>query len=226
MSNSSSTNVQTVPVIGQSSSSVEPSQSSQTSLLLETLTNKSSLKLTQFQLGNDGEDSSHQQQERNETNDMMLDLSQPRLSSQQKEVKFFIPDQRLSTGSNMSTSSIESISDNQSHSSYSQFSPILSSNTSGVNLTTNSMLQHGICIKQTLVTVKEIKIASKAIEMITCFMQHRQDCIPHVLNTKMFNECVLDVLTGSVSADIRVYTQKFLYKLSQIETVPFNCPPK
>ena len=217
-------------MIGQSStsSSVEPSQSSQTSLLLGTLTNKSSLKLPQFQLGNDGEDFNdhHQQQERNEMNDIMLDLSQPRLTSQQKEVKFFIPDQRLSTGSNMSTSSIESISDNQSQSSYSQFSPILSSNTSGVYVTTNSMLQHGICIKQTLVTVKEIKIASKAIEMITCFMQHRQDCIPHVLNAKMFNECVLDVLTGSVSADIRVYTQKFLYKLSQIETVPFNCPPK
>ncbi len=224
MSNSSSTNVQTVPVIGQSS--VEPSQSSQTQLLLGTLTNKSSLKMSQFQLGNECEDFNHQQQERNEMNDIMLDLSQPRLSSQQKEVKFFIPDQRLSTGSNMSTSSIESISDNQSQSSYSQFSPIISSNPTGVNLTTNSMLQHGICIKQTLVTVKEIKIASKAIEMITCFMQHRQDCIPHVLNTKMFNECVLDVLTGSVSADVRVYTQKFLYKLSQIETVPFNCPPK
>ena len=126
----------------------------------------------------------------------------------------------------MSTRSIELISDTQSQSPYSKFSPMLSSNTSGVNLTTNSMSHNGIGIKQTLVTVKEIKIASKAIEMIRFFMQHRQDCIPHVFNTKMFNECVLDVLMGSVLADIRVYTQNVLYKLSQIETVPFNCPPK
>lgn len=203
-----------------------PSSLQQPLLLLGTISNKSNLKLSQLQTGSDDP---NQQQERNELNDIMLDLNQPRISSQpqQKEVKFFIPDQRLSTGSNMSTSSIDSMSDNQSQSSYSQFSPTLSSNTTTNNVaTTASMLHHGICIKQTLVTVKEIKIASKAIEMITCFMQYRKDCIPHVLNMKMFNECVLDVLTGSISAEIRVYTQKFLYKLSQIESVPFNCQYK
>jgi hypothetical protein len=204
-----------------------------------TASNKSNLKVTtSFNLPEDD----------NQEKDMITDPSSilPRLSLQQQQqqqlqnkVTFYIPDQRLSTGSNMSTSSTDSMSDNQSQgsSSYSQFSPTTSctnstSTATSLNTkTTNSinnklLLQPGICIKQKHVTVKEIKIASKAIEMITCFLQYRKDCISHVLTTKMFNECMLDVLTGSVSAEIRAYTQKFLYKLSQTQTFPFNCPHK
>ena len=210
-----------------------------------TVSNKSNLKVTtSFNLPEDD----------NQEKDMITDPTitsttsvLPRLSLQQQQqqqqlqnkVTFYIPDQRLSTGSNMSTSSTDSMSDNQSQgsSSYSQFSPTTSCTnststaTSLNNKSTNSinnklLLQPGICIKQKHVTVKEIKIASKAIEMITCFLQYRKDCISHVLTTKMFNECMLDVLTGSVSAEIRAYTQKFLYKLSQTQTFPFNCPHK
>ena len=136
----------------------------------------------------------------------------------QKEVKFFIPDQRLSTGSNMSTSSVDS-SDNQSQSSYLQFSP---SSTLNSNSTCQA-LQHGICIKQTKVSVNDIKIASKAIEMVSCFLQYRKDSISYLFNMKMFNECILDVLTGSVSSEVREYAEKFLLKLSQIETHTFKC---
>lgn len=138
----------------------------------------------------------------------------------QKEVKFFIPEKvaacnRLSTGSNMSTSSVES-TDNQSSLNHS-FSP------SSYNANVGG-LQNGICIKQTLITKKDIKIAAKAIEMITCFLQYRKDCISVLLNIKMFNECIIDVLTGSISSEIRGYMEKFLLKLScQIDSPSHKC---
>lgn len=138
----------------------------------------------------------------------------------QKEVKFFIPEKvaacnRLSTGSNMSTSSVES-TDNQSSLNHS-FSP------SSYNTNVGG-LQNGICIKQSIITKKDIKIAAKAIEMITCFLQYRKDCIPVLLNIKMFNECIIDVLTGSISSEIRVYMEKFLLKLScQIDSPSYKC---
>jgi hypothetical protein len=130
----------------------------------------------------------------------------------QKEVKFFIPNHRLSTGSNMSTSSIDS-SDTQSQLSQIQLSPSSYSNA----------LHSGICIKQKSITTKDIKIASKAIEMISCFVQYRKDCLTNLLNMKLFNDCVIDVLTGSISTDIRIYMANFLLKLSHIETATLKC---
>ncbi len=130
----------------------------------------------------------------------------------QKEVKFFIPNHRLSTGSNMSTSSIDS-SDTHSQLSQIQLSP-----SSYLNA-----LHSGICIKQKSITIKDIKIASKAIEMISCFVQYRKDCLTNLLNMKLFNDCVIDVLTGSISTEIRIYIANFLLKLSQIETSTVKC---
>ena len=145
-----------------------------------------------------------------EENEESLDVIDSNLVKSQKEVKFFIPDHRLSTGSNMSTSSIES--DSQSQNSLIQFSPL-----------TNLGLQNGVCIKQKTITVKDIKIASKTIELISCFLQYRKDCIQPLLSIKMFNECIIDVLTGSVSAEVRFCMEKFLFKLSQTETSTFKC---
>ncbi len=148
----------------------------------------------------------------NNVENELLDTFDSNLNKSQKEVKFFIANNRLSTGSNMSTSSIDSASDNQSQTSQFQYSP-----------NSSSFLHSGICIKQTSISTKDIKIASKAIEMITCFVQYRKDCLSHLLNMKLFNECIIDVLTGSISKEIRVYTEKFLLKLSQIETSAFKC---
>ena len=136
-----------------------------------------------------------------------------------KGVKFFLPDQRanparLSTGSNMSTCSMESGDVHSPNSQALNFSPSTAS--------LNSFLQNGICIKQTSITKKDIKIAAKAIEMIACFFQYRKDCVSYLLNTKLFNECVIDVLTGSISPEIRGYMEKFLLKLCQIDAA-FKC---
>ena len=106
----------------------------------------------------------------------------------------------------MSTSSIDS-SDTQSQLSQIQLSPSSYSNA----------LHSGICIKQKSITIKDIKIASKAIEMISCFVQYRKDCLTNLLNMKLFNDCVIDVLTGSISTDIRIYMANFLLKLRNLQ---------
>jgi hypothetical protein len=116
-----------------------------------------------------------------------------------KEVKFIISDHRLSTSSNMSTSSIDSSSD------------------------THTTLHIGVCMKKSSISSKDIKIASKAIEMISCFVQNRKDCIPNILGLSIFNECVIDILTGSPSNEIQGYMEKFLLKLSTIETTTIKC---
>ena len=207
-SNSSGTNLQIIP-IPESPPKTLPNNlyldlqttptTTATTTTTSTATNKSVLKSTTLPENDEISDS------------LAVDST---LSKSQKEVKFFIPDQRLSTGSNMSTSSVDS-SDNQSQNSFLQFSPSSSSTSQG--------LQQGACIKQTTVTVKDIKIACKAIEMIACFLQYRKDCISSLFNMKMFNDCIIDVLTGSVSREIRVYVEKFLLNLSQIETPAFKC---
>lgn len=58
--------------------------------------------------------------------------------------------------------------------------------------------------------------------MIACFIQYRKDCINCLLNIRMFNECIIDVLTGSVSHEIRGYMEKFMLKLYQVES-PHKC---
>ena len=116
-----------------------------------------------------------------------------------KEVKFVISDHRLSTSSNMSTSSIDSSSETQ------------------------GTLHIGVCMKKSNISSKDIKIASKAIEMISCFVQNRKDCIAYILALPIFNECAIDILTGSPSNEIRSYMEKFLLKLSTIETTTIKC---
>jgi hypothetical protein len=85
-----------------------------------------------------------------------------------KEVKFFLPDHsRLSTGSNMSTGSVES-----STSTVNQLSP---SQPRGGCASGDGQLQAGCCIRQKAdIKIKDIKIASKAIEIISCFVQYRK----------------------------------------------------
>lgn len=85
-----------------------------------------------------------------------------------KEVKFFLPDHsRLSTGSNMSTGSVES-----STSTVNQLSP---SQPRGGCSNGDGQLQAGCCIRQKAdIKTKDIKIASKAIEIISCFVQYRK----------------------------------------------------
>ena len=128
------------------------------------------------------------------------DISSSNIMKINKEVKFVISDHRLSTSSNMSTSSIESSTESQ-----------------------QNILQIGVCMKKSNISAKDIKIAAKAIEMISCFVQHRKDCIPYILGLTMFNECIIDILTGSPSSEIRGYMEKFLLKLSSIETSTVKC---
>lgn len=116
-----------------------------------------------------------------------------------KAVKFSLSDQRLSIGSNMSTSSQDSLNE------------------------TNNSLHSGICMKNQSISIKDIKIASKAIEIISCFMQNRRDCIQNILSLSLFSECAIDVLTGSSSCEIRCFMEKFLLKLSTIETTTIKC---
>lgn len=132
-----------------------------------------------------------------------------------KEVKFFIPEvisknARLSTGSNMSTNSMDS-SENTSQ------PPQQQSFNSSPCTYTQGGLQAAICIKQTEITNKDIKIAAKAIELIACFIEYRKDCVATLLGLKMFDECVIDVLTGSISSQIRTYMEKFLLKLFRMD---------
>ncbi len=147
----------------------------------------------------------------------------------QKEVKFFIPDKisdinRLSTGSNMSTGSFDS--ENNNNNTNSNQSPCSSSHQTSLSPsaynTSLGGLQPGICIKQSHITNKDVKIAAKAIEMIACFIEYRKDCISQLIGIRMFNECLIDVLTGSSSPDIRAYMEKFLLKLCQVES-PYRC---
>ncbi len=149
-----------------------------------------------------------QQQQQNEDNTITKTtddlISTPK---QSKEVKFCLQDHRLSTGSNMSTSSMDS-NENHNQQQQQQYSPLISS----------GQLHSGICIKQTSISNKDIKIALKAIEMISCFLYHRKDAISSFLSLKIFSDCVIDVLTGSISNKIRVYMKKFLLKLGQLET--------
>lgn len=109
-----------------------------------------------------------------------------------KEVKFFIPyedqNKRLSTGSDTS------ISHHQ------------------------GTLQPGVCLKKkSQISVKDVKIAYKSIELISCFLNYRKDCLQSLAKLKFFQDCLLDVLTGSISASIRTYTEQFLLKLYQID---------
>jgi hypothetical protein len=140
-----------------------------------------------------------------------------------KEVKFLlISEHRLSTGSNISNSSMDS-SDTQSQCSLSQQSI---SNT-GSSHSIGGQLHRGYCVKQDTtnhkLTIKDIKIAAKAIEMVTCFIQYRKDCLPTLFNMKMFSECIIDVLTGSVSSEVRVYMEMFLLKLFRMMDYNFRC---
>lgn len=91
-------------------------------------------------------------------------------SSSRKEVKFFLPEHgRLSTGSNMSTGSVES---SNTASTVNQFSPQHSGRSSADG---DMMLQPGCCIRQKKeIKIKDVKIASKAIEIISCFVQYRK----------------------------------------------------
>jgi ubiquitin carboxyl-terminal hydrolase 9/24 len=148
-----------------------------------------------------------QQQQPNEDNTITKTTDDSIATPKQsKEVKFCLQDHRLSTGSNMSTSSMDS---NENHNQQQQqYSPLISS----------GQLHSGICIKQTSISNKDIKIALKAIEMISCFLYHRKDAISSFLSLKIFSDCVIDVLTGSISNKIRVYMKKFLLKLGQLET--------
>lgn len=136
-------------------------------------------------------------------------------SALRKEVKFFLPDHgRLSTGSNMSTGSVES---SNTASTVNQLSP--QHNYSGRGTDGELLfLQPGCCIRQKKeIRVKDVKIASKAIEIISCFVQYRKECLPDLMNMKLFNECILDTLTGSISSEIRTHMEKFLLKLVQTD---------
>ena len=95
------------------------------------------------------------------------------LASARKEVKFFLPEHnRLSTGSNMSTGSLESSSNTAS--TVNQFSPQHVPH-SRADSGDTSVLQPGCCIRQKKeIKVKDIKIAAKAIEIISCFVQYRK----------------------------------------------------
>jgi hypothetical protein len=53
--------------------------------------------------------------------------------------------------------------------------------------------------------------------MVACFIELRKDCLNNLLAIKLFNDCVMDVLTGSISTEIRIYMEKFLRKLCQLE---------
>ena len=80
------------------------------------------------------------------------------------------------------------------------------------------LLQSGICLKKKgPISVKDIKIAYKSVELISCFLQYRKDCLLSLFSMKLFNDCLLDVLTGSMSVQIRTYTEQFLFKLNQID---------
>jgi len=146
----------------------------------------------------------------------------------QKEVKFFLPDKisnfnRLSTGSNMSTSSFDSENNNNTNSNQSPSSSLHQISLSPSSYNTNlGGLQPGICIKQSSITNKDVKIAAKAIEMIACFIENRKDCINQLTGIRMFNECIIDVLTGSSSSEIRTYMEKFLLKMCQVESA-YRC---
>ena len=102
-------------------------------------------------------------------------LSQSSSSSRVKEVKFFLPERaaRLSTGSNMSTGSVES---SNTASTVNQFSP---QHGSGRSYDADGfVLQPGCCIRQKKeIKIKDVKIASKAIEIISCFVQYRKGTI-------------------------------------------------
>lgn len=98
--------------------------------------------------------------------------SQSSSSSRVKEVKFFLPEHgaRLSTGSNMSTGSVES---SNTASTVNQFSPQYGSGRSSD--ADEFVLQPGCCIRQKKeIKIKDVKIASKAIEIISCFVQYRK----------------------------------------------------
>jgi hypothetical protein len=110
-------------------------------------------------------------------------------SSTKKEVKFFIP--------------------------FEEQNKRLSS---GSDIYQHNLLQSEVCLKKkNNISVKDIKIAYKSIEIITFFLQYRKDILLSLLPMKFFNDCLLDVLTGSVSAQIRTYTEQFLFKLNQID---------
>lgn len=93
-------------------------------------------------------------------------------SSLRKEVKFFLPEHgRLSTGSNMSTGSVES---SNTTSTVNQLSPQHASGRGGSG-GDGETLQSGCCIRQKKeIKVKDVKIAAKAIEIISCFVQYRK----------------------------------------------------
>lgn len=99
-------------------------------------------------------------------------------STSRKEVKFFLPDHgRLSTGSNMSTGSVES---SNTASTVNQFSPQHGGSGPGSGSSRSAdgdmlVLQPGCCIRQKKeIKVKDVKIAAKAIEIISCFVQYRK----------------------------------------------------